>query len=115
MSEADALDRIRHVTATYRQPAPVQRWVSGREVTIGILETTSGPVPLAPMEIIDGTGLPPAVYGYDEKEIPGALARLRPVADEPLAADARICKSRRMVVPGPACNDRRGCVHSRSA
>jgi len=44
------------LTAAYRQPTIVQRWVDGREVTIGVLETASGSIPLAPMEVVDGTG-----------------------------------------------------------
>lgn len=89
-TETAALDRIRYIIGTYRQPAIIQRWVTGSEVTVGIVETVTGPTPLAPMEIIDEMGAPPTVYGYDEKETPGKRARLRPLANGPLAKDARV-------------------------
>ena len=100
---ADAVARLRYVIATYRQPAIVQRLVTGREITVAVIEVGSRPLALTPMEVVDRAGSPPPVYGYEQKEVSEVVATLRPLSDPDLAQRARALALRAFIALG--CRD----------
>lgn len=56
--EAELRARIAEVCATYGQ-ALVERFVDGRELTIGVLDGPAGPQVLPPLEVLFGAAFPP--------------------------------------------------------
>ena len=75
----------------YRQPVLVERYLPGREFTVGILGTGEDSEVLGTLEVVLGDQAEPAAYGYQNKERCEDLVEYRPVgADDPvvLAAEA---------------------------
>lgn len=74
-SRAALVARVAHVLRSYRQPAVVQHYCPGRELTVGVIEQRGVATAMSAMEIHDAEGRPFGVYGGPEKETPG-VARL---------------------------------------
>jgi D-alanine-D-alanine ligase len=66
--EPELRARIDLIIRSYRQPALIQRYCSGPEFTIGVIETDAGAAALAPLMLSSADGESPHVYGYAEKE-----------------------------------------------
>jgi len=64
-SYAELVDRVNYIIFTYKQPALVQEYINGLELTVGVLGEDETIEVLAPIEI----NLPHSkVYGYEQKE-----------------------------------------------
>ncbi|MDN5849498.1 MAG: hypothetical protein L0H63_07620 [Nitrococcus sp.] len=75
----------RELLATYRQPVLVERFLPGREFTIGILGSGRNASAIATMEITLLAGADPHVYSYRNKENCEELVEYRLLDDERLA------------------------------
>jgi D-alanine-D-alanine ligase len=84
-SEAELRARIEFVVRSYQQPALIQRYCSGAEFTIGVIETENGAAALAPLALTSVDGEAPTVYGYAEKENLVAPVRLQTCDSEATA------------------------------
>lgn len=74
----------------YAQPVLVERYLPGREFTVGLLGTGSDAVALGTLEIVLRPGAEPAVYSYKNKEYCEKLVEYRLVraCDDPQVAEA---------------------------
>lgn len=88
-SKEVVLRRVAHVHLVYQQPALVQRFASGPELTVAVLETDEGPIALQPIEATDLDGGPLSLYGHEQKEAAARLVRWRPVTDDRLDIEAQ--------------------------
>jgi D-alanine-D-alanine ligase len=75
---------------TYRQPVLVERYLSGREFTVGIIGTGTDAEILGTIEVILLPGAEKGVYSYINKEKCEELVQYRPVrsSEEPLVRKA---------------------------
>jgi len=64
-SEPELRERVREVIARYRQPALCEEYVSGREVTVGLLGSPARVLP--PLEIVILDGSPTPLYSFEVK------------------------------------------------
>jgi D-alanine-D-alanine ligase len=96
-------ERVRYITGAYAQPALIQRYCPGREITVGVVEVDGRAEPLAAMEVrarTDGSVLP--VYGNAEKERSEELVTWSPLLpDDAVAEEARTLAVR--------CHEALGC------
>lgn len=77
-----ALDRAcRHLLSTYRQPVLVERFLPGREFTVGIVGTGEEAEVVGVMEVLLLAEAEPDVYSYVNKEYWERLVRYRLVDD----------------------------------
>ncbi|MHB8094473.1 MAG: D-alanine--D-alanine ligase family protein [Candidatus Aminicenantales bacterium] len=68
---AELIQRVGEVTATYKQPVIVERFIDGREFTVGVLGS-SPRIEILPIVEIDHSQLPPGatpIYSYEAKWI----------------------------------------------
>lgn len=77
----DALQvRADQVLRKYQQPVIVQKFISGREFTVGVFETLNGLIAMQPVELSpQGSELEDFVYGYQTKEQADTLVQFVPV------------------------------------
>lgn len=84
---APACDRL---LEQYRQPVLVERFLPGREVTVGILGTGDEAEVLGTLEIVLSEAAEQEVYSYENKERCETLVEYRPVSsrDDAMVAEA---------------------------
>lgn len=84
---APACDRL---LEQYRQPVLVERFLPGREVTVGILGTSGEAEVLGTLEIVLSEEAEQEVYSYENKERCETLVEYRPVSsrDDAMVAEA---------------------------
>jgi D-alanine-D-alanine ligase len=84
-SEAALWSAVAKIHADYGQPAIVQRYLGGREFTVGVLEGEEHALPLGVIEVapVEDTGA--FVYGYEEKEGRGRAVGFNQLAENSLA------------------------------
>jgi len=82
-SEAELAARAAWVLHTYRQPILVERFLPGREFSVGVLGTGPAAQALGAVEIVEGS--PHGISGFAEKQqSPVPEGTYRPVAPGPL-------------------------------
>lgn len=84
-------ERCALLLARYQQPVLVERYLPGREFTVGIAGTGSRAEVLGTLEVVLRDETEPGAYGYENKERCEELVEYRPVAaDDPqvLASEA---------------------------
>lgn len=79
----------------YRQPVLVERFLPGREVTVGILGTGDQAEVLGTLEIVLSTEAEPEVYSYENKERCETLVEYRPVSSRD---DATVAEAERIAL-----------------
>lgn len=72
----------------YRQPVLVERYLPGRELTVGLLGTGREARVLAVMEVLIGPGAEPGGYTYRNKTVWEGIVSQRLVEEEDLAREA---------------------------
>jgi D-alanine-D-alanine ligase len=87
---ASLRNACRRLLTTYREPVLIERFLSGREFTVGILGTGRDAAVLGTLEVLFGPNADPEVYSYRNKEESEALMSYRLVrpADDPQVAEA---------------------------
>jgi D-alanine-D-alanine ligase len=85
-SRADLQGALARAHANYGQPAIVQRYLPGREFTVGVLERDGRPTPLGVIETAPAGNPDFFLYGYEAKEGEGPSVTFPALADESLAA-----------------------------
>ena len=88
-SRADLQDALAQAHASYGQPAIVQRYLPGREFTVGVLERDGRPTPLGVIETVPAGNPASFLDGYEAKEGRGPSVTFPALEDEPLAARLR--------------------------
>lgn len=79
----------------YRQPVLVERFLPGREVTVGILGTGDEAEVLGTLEIVLSDEAEPEVYSYENKERCETLVEYRPVSSR---EDAMVAEAERIAL-----------------
>jgi D-alanine-D-alanine ligase len=67
----------RRLLAAYREPVLIERFLSGREFTVGILGTNRDAAVVGTLEVLFGPNAEPEVYSYRNKEQSEALMSFR--------------------------------------
>jgi D-alanine-D-alanine ligase len=102
--DASSLRNIcRQLLATYREPVLMERFLSGREFTVGILGTDRDAAVLGTLEVLFGPNAEPDVYSYRNKEQSEALMSyrlVRPADDSQVAQAEAIALAAWRVVGG---------------
>lgn len=95
ISEASFVTNRRELAATcgellerYRQPVLVERFLPGRELTVGLLGTARDARVLGVMEVLLGPGAEPGGYTFRNKTVWEGIVSQRLVTEEPLATEA---------------------------
>ena len=76
---------------TCQQPVLVERYLPGREYTVGVLGSGSAAVAFGGMEILLREGAEPYAYTFHNKEEWETLVEFRPISDQTLSACAEVC------------------------
>jgi D-alanine-D-alanine ligase len=84
-SSAALEEAVHGVHVSYHQPALVQKFLPGREFTVGVLERAGTPYPLGVVEVLSQNQEDVFLYDYDAKETSATSVRFAPFADRPLA------------------------------
>jgi D-alanine-D-alanine ligase len=87
---ASLRNACRRLLSIYREPILIERFLPGREFTVGILGTDRDAAVLGTLEVLFGPNAEPDVYSYQNKEQSEALMSYRLVrpADDPQVAQA---------------------------
>jgi D-alanine-D-alanine ligase len=86
---ADLTDVVGSLLARYRQPVLLERFLPGREFTVGIVGTGGAARALGTIEIVLKQNAEPDVYSYTNKEECESLVEYRPASNrEPVVAEA---------------------------
>lgn len=90
-THAEVRQQVTRLVEHYGQPAMVQEFLAGRELTVGVVETESGPTAVVPVEVDLSTTGPSNVFHWQRKEALGDQAVvLRPLeSSDPLFEPAR--------------------------
>jgi D-alanine-D-alanine ligase len=88
--EASLQTACRRLLATYHEPVLVERFLPGREFTVGVLGTNRDAAAIGTLEVLLGPNAEPDVYSYNNKEQSEALMSYRLVraSDDPQVAQA---------------------------
>lgn len=87
----DLRAQISWIIEQYRQPALVQEFMSGREFTIGVIETEGEPLPFIPLELCPLTQEDNFTYHHGVKEKADQLVAFRALEnDQPLTEQIQI-------------------------
>jgi D-alanine-D-alanine ligase len=93
-ANGDLADVVGALLARYRQPVLLERFLPGREFTVGVLGTGVSARALGTLEIVLKRDAEPDVYSYVNKEECESLVEYRPVSN----ADAVVAESERIAV-----------------
>lgn len=88
-SQAESEVAIARIHRDYRQPALVQKYLPGREFTVGIIERTGRPVALAALEVVPLQPGEDFLYNFSAKENSGTTVEFCPVPDPKLSTELR--------------------------
>jgi D-alanine-D-alanine ligase len=93
-ANGDLVDVVGALLARYRQPVLLERFLPGREFTVGVLGTGVSARALGTLEIVLKRDAEPDVYSYVNKEECESLVEYRPVSN----ADAVVAEAERIAV-----------------
>lgn len=93
-ASGDLADVVGALLARYRQPVLLERFLPGREFTVGVLGTGVSARALGTLEIVLKGDAEPDVYSYVNKEECESLVEYRPVSN----ADAVVAEAERIAV-----------------
>jgi D-alanine-D-alanine ligase len=93
-ASSDLADVVGALLARYRQPVLLERFLPGREFTVGVLGTGASARALGTLEIVLKRDAEPDVYSYVNKEECESLVEYRPVSN----ADAVVAAAERIAV-----------------
>ncbi|MBK8976227.1 MAG: D-alanine--D-alanine ligase [Planctomycetes bacterium] len=103
ITDREQLARVcERLLATFKQPVLVERFLPGRELTVGIVGTGARAEAIAALDFVLLEGADPAVYTQRNKEECESLVRYH-LGDGPLAAEAKDLALRAWVALG--CRD----------
>lgn len=82
--------KARRLLQEFQQPVLVERYLPGREFTVGIIGTGQGAECIGGMEILLKDGAEPGVYSFQNKREYETLVEYRPIGGDTLAACAQL-------------------------
>ncbi len=89
--ELQLTSQVDFVTKTYSQPALIQKFLRGREFTIGVIEDCGRVIPLEPLELCELHKSSNFTYNYSIKEDADQKVVFKPLKSEP-ELYSQICK-----------------------
>ena len=104
-SRAQATKLARALVRRYGQPALVEAYVTGREVTVGVLGPTDAPEALPPMEVVFLGDEPLPVYAFEHKQEAHPGVRYEAPAKLSKALTRRVQRAAELAYSALGCRD----------